>query len=115
MDAVKFIKEMGRMCKKHLTTTVGTFEYECGDCLFLCEIDGSCYRGDLTEFPEEAVEIVEQWSKEHPIKTYKDDFLEKFPNAVIAENICRYHVYKTGGCDGFTGDCELCWNEPMEE
>ena len=92
MDAVKFIKEMGRMCKKHLTTTVGTFEYECGDCLFLCEIDGSCYRGDLTEFPEEAVEIVEQWSKEHPIKTYKDDFLEKFPK-----------------------DCELCWNMPIEE
>lgn len=64
---------------------------------------------------KEIIEIIEQWSKENPAKTYKDDFLEKFPNAVIAENICRYHVYKTGGCDRFTGDCELCWNEPIEE
>lgn len=121
MDAVKFIKEMGRMCKKHLTTTVGTFEYECGDCLFLCEIDGSCYRGDLTEFPEEAVEIVEQWSKEHPAKTYKDDFLEKFPNAKIvnyiggqAPDFCRNLIYSRGNCEISKG-CFDCWNEPMEE
>ena len=84
-----------------------------------CPIDGHnlrCGCRDISKSElKEIIEIIEQWSKENPAKTYKDDFLEKFPNAVIAENICRYHVYKTGGCDRFTGDCELCWNEPIEE
>ena len=107
MDAVKFIKKMGRMCDSNRRDN-------CDECPFSVS-KNTCFMGSMWHNPEEAVEIVELWDKEHPAKTYKDDFLEKFPNAVIAENICRYHVYKTGGCDGFTGDCELCWNEPIEE
>lgn len=106
MDVMKFIMTKNRMCVAMET---------CAN----CPIDGHNLRCDCVGISKselkEMIEIIEQWSKENPAKTYKDDFLEKFPNAVIAENICRYHVYKTGGCDGFTGDCELCWNEPIEE
>ena len=106
MDAMKFIMTRNRMCEANGTCSS-------------CPINRHSIRCDCVGISEsklkEMMEIVEQWGKEHPVKTYKDDFLEKFPNAVIAGNICRYHVYKTGGCDGFTGDCELCWNEPIEE
>ena len=35
---------------------------------------------------EECVALVEQWSKEHPIKTYKSEFLKLFPNAILLED-----------------------------
>lgn len=50
-------------------------------------------------------------------KTYRQDFLEKFPNAEVYKvgclKACRDHVYGTkSDC---VGGCEKCWNEPMEE
>lgn len=52
------------------------------------------------------------------IKTYKEDFLEKFPNAPLErqEDIpvaCRETIY--GRCYCPQGGCIKCWNEPMEE
>ena len=61
MDAVKYIKEINR-AKTNME------EWES---LHIAE----------NENPEKAVEIVEQWAKDHPRKTYRDDFFEKFPNA----------------------------------
>ena len=61
MDAVKYIKEINR-AKKNME------EWES---LHIAE----------NENPEKAVEIVEQWAKDHPRKTYRDDFFEKFPDA----------------------------------
>lgn len=34
------------------------------------------------KYPDEAIAIVQKWSDEHPPKTYRDDFFEKFPGAV---------------------------------
>lgn len=53
------------------------------------------------------------------IKTYKEDFLEKFPNADFeAENICRNCVYPNAGkypdCNTY-GCCEKCWDEVCME
>lgn len=64
------------------------------------------------------VEFVEQWSKDHPQKTRKKDFLERYPNAPIevdgtpkacCENLgyCKY-------CNAEV-DCVSCWNKVMEE
>ena len=76
MDAVKYIKEKGRMC--------GSFTLCQG-----CEIDdevrqtfGSC-NDFICKFPENAVSIVEKWSSEHPPKTRQSEFLKMFPNARI--------------------------------
>ena len=49
------------------------------------------------------------------VKTYKQDFLEKFPKTDFdADCICRKYLYpdseKYSDCDG-CGTCENCWNE----
>ena len=70
-----------------------------------------------------AVENLQKWSNEHSKKTYAQDFFEKFPDAQSNSDgtpfVCRKRIY--GGirstledCD-YTGTCENCWNEPMEE
>lgn len=65
---------------------------------------------------EEAVDIVERWSKEHPVKTIKDDFLEKHPNAVMnsngTPNCCADFLGYEVKCDA---GCRDCWNTPLEE
>ena len=85
----------------------------------LIEVISTCNVEDA----EEQLAILRKWAKEHPNhpnKTYKEVFLEKFPNArVISKsglpNVCRKAVF-----DGFAGfddcvDCVKCWNEPYKE
>ena len=40
----------------------------------------------MSEYTEKSVQIVEQWAKEHPIKTRQSEFLRMFPNAMINES-----------------------------
>lgn len=80
MDAVKFIKERARMC----------------DSLFGCEGCpansqenglGECFVGIKSKYaPEQQIEIVDKWSKEHPRKTRQSVFLEHWPNARPADD-----------------------------
>lgn len=54
------------------------------------------------------------WNIAKP-KTYKEDFLEKFPNAKLNSGIpevCRNAMYGISECEE---DCTKCWNELMEE
>ncbi len=99
MDVVKYFKERERMCN-----TFGI----CLTCNF-SNGDGMCCCEEIeTKTPEEAAQIVEQWSKENPIKTNKDALLEIFPMAQV-NGLCL---------DAFTGrnthdcgyKCEECWN-----
>lgn len=62
MDAVKFFKEIERMCKVHCDNPYG--ERDCKGCPLEIGVD-ECMRVEMEE-PEKIVEIVEQWSKEHP-------------------------------------------------
>lgn len=65
MDAVKAFMERSRMCKSH---------YGCGD----CPLHGKC--GGIIGALEDAkewVNIVERWSKEHPLKTNGMALMEK--------------------------------------
>lgn len=71
MDAVEFYKAFKRMCEKT----------DCKDCL----LDQKC-RPSANVEPEEVVELVEEWAKDHPIKTRQSEFLKMFPNAVIDED-----------------------------
>ena len=92
-DKVKIIKIICRMCKAK-----GAIQF------------------DWKRDPEEIVKTLEEWAKEHPEKTYKDDFLEKFPNvrksADGCPTPCRKVVYGGMGCNGYK--CKDCWNVPME-
>lgn len=78
MDAVEFLKEKDRMCRA--ICIVGGFVGR-GD---KCEIErqrqrecGQTCNGYIVNHPEEAVEIVERWAKEHPRKTRQDIYLEE--------------------------------------
>ena len=63
-----------------------------------CEKCGLSYTNNKTDrvcgdfikrHPEEAVAIVEKWSKEHPRKTRQSEFLKMFPNAQIFEGVLK--------------------------
>lgn len=64
MDAVKYLKERERMCENFKNCDGCSFIHHCSDF--------------MGEYAEEAVRIVEQWSKEHPIMTNKMKFEEVF-------------------------------------
>ena len=64
MDAVEFIRQVRRMGKQK------------GEAI--------CFR--LEEIDTEIVERVEQWAKEHPVKTRQSEFLEQCPDAEIGDD-----------------------------
>ena len=99
----------------------------CGDCpLSVCNNDEkiTCIRYE-TKYTDRAVEIVQQWSNEHPRKTIMDDFLEKYPNAKEhpafgkhAPTVCAYELgYVKYCCRDTEGcpKCEECWQTPLDE
>ena len=103
MEAVKYLKEKARMCKGN-------------EFCYNCPLD-ECIEYEK-ENPEEAVEIVEKWSEEHPQKTILQDFLEKYPNAPVytegQPRLCPQVLgYFEGGCTGAVS-CRSCWNRPLE-
>ena len=86
MDAVEFVKTLSRMC-----------DAECIKCEFWKRRSRweSCNAWQKNH-PEEAVEIVEKWAKEHPAKTRQSEFLKLFPNAQTDSgclNACPMDVF----------------------
>lgn len=83
MDAVEFLKAKNRICKSR---------DKYSDYCWSCPIgngSGGCQAGAfgnqrVTE--TELVQIVENWSKEHPIKTRQSEFLKLFPDAKLDNN-----------------------------
>jgi len=73
MDAVKFLEELNRMC-------VGA---HCIDCKLQNPTTGNCYANPASAFKDKrfVVDIVEQWSKDNPVKTRADVFKELFPKS----------------------------------
>lgn len=62
-------------------------------------------------------EILLEWIDCHPVKTYRDDFFEKFPNAMRDKkglpDACVNHIYGNKfPCDS---KCYECWKQPYEE
>ena len=69
MDAVEYVKQRARMCDYYVN---------CGDCP--ADDYGGCT--SLDEIPN-LVPIVEQWAKEHPVKTRQSEFFNQWPDAEI--------------------------------
>lgn len=66
----------------------------------------------------EASAIIDKWCEEHPQKTYKQDFLEKFPNAQVYDSgeplASACNVYgNVFACEGHL--CGECWNAAMSD
>lgn len=104
MDVVKFVKEKKRMC------------HSFGDCSDGCpfDFDYTDCNDYIFDNIEEAVAFVEKWAVEHPAKTRKEDFFEKFPNAPTDERtLPRPCVKVLGYTDECIGKCVECWNESV--
>lgn len=114
MDAVKFVKTLGRMCNA-----------ECIRCEFWKRKSGgeSCNSWQKNH-PEEAVAIAEKWAKEHPIKTRQSVFFEQWPDARIKKadglpmaSPCDLDGKLVGKCNGIS--CPECrkkfWLTEVEE
>ena len=88
---------------------------DCRSCVFRTGNISGNFIEDMCMFEDNRVP--ENW--ELPIvKTYKQDFLEKFPNANFnADCICRKYVYPNSGeppnCNN--DKCEQCWNKAYIE
>ena len=97
MDAVEFLKTLRRMCNS-----------ECRECELgkrLGALD-NCALWQKAN-PEEAVAIVEQWAKEHPVKTRQSEFLKMFHGADVGEtdgcltlNPCHFYKKMQLECSG---------------
>ena len=85
----------------------------CGECplndTWSCSVSG---------LSDNADEIVDKWVLEHPVKTYMQDFFEKFPNAPrkekVTPKICPQYIYPELAND-CCGKCLECWNREMKE
>lgn len=117
MDVPTFFKEHERMCRYYKNGI------DCGGCPIvkkdLIQYE-KCF-DYCAHYPEEAVAIVEEWAKEHPLKTYKSVFLESFPNAKLEKGDhpypCITYIYGEASRPHDCGllDCNDCWNSPYKE
>lgn len=112
MDALEFLKERKRMCS--------SYEH-CENCPLK---EFNCTVRDLVDSDEDYKRVnaaVEQWSKEHPVRTRQSMFLEQWPEAKMTKDgvisICLMAVSaayrnKTGGCVSSTRpQCAECGRE----
>lgn len=109
MDAIEFVKQLRRMNEQGVPKK--RFIYPCA--------------GQETDSPEEVVAEVEEWAKDHPVKTRQSVFLEQFPNAPIYTNThnvaldpCLVDTALRGHCPTGRG-CDICrrefWLAEVEE
>lgn len=125
MDAVEFLRAKHRFCeyqreKNHLQN-----KGWCQDCPIFAAVEKhQCYTCDrfIDEKPVEAVQFVEEWAKEHPVKTRLSEFLKMFPNASVQEGypascIKTFDIIVSYKCssEGCLDCKKKFWLTPIEE
>lgn len=108
---IDFLSDAQRMCK-----AVSCVDCKCSS---FCYIEYGISKEELHRFVKE----VSKWAAEHPLKTYAQDFFEKFPEAKPDKEgvprMCRANCYG-GSCQHSPvsevgrAPCKACWNEEME-
>lgn len=110
MKAVDYLKEKARMTNN------------CDTCRN-CPLDNvenmmSCVILE-SNYPEKAVEIVEKWAKENPVKTYLSVLLEKLPNTKLYggsfPKFCPHTVFNTNEKCTPDTNCKDCWEREYKE
>ena len=104
MDAVEYVKQRERMC---------SYYGSCDKCL-ANKVIGCATIAKISQM----VPIVEQWAKEHPVKTRQSELLKLFPDASVLYdeylNICPAQISnecrdkETDGCYDPGMDCGKC-------
>lgn len=104
MDAVEYVKQRNRMCNYYVN---------CSE----CPVGQYKVCASIVGIPK-LIPIIEQWAKEHPVKTRQSEFLKIFPEASMLNdeylNICPAQISsecrdrETGGCYDPGMDCGKC-------
>lgn len=83
MDALEFIKYLKKICAQY--GVEGRNRNFCQECPALTEEDEICVANFQFAScdPYKAVEAVEKYAKENPIKTRGNEFLKHYPNALV--------------------------------
>ena len=82
MDTVEFVKTANRLCKNQSGCEKCPI-YKEGICMVMNMIR---LDDDSVKSIEETISKVEQWAKDHPVKTRQIELLKMFPNAKIDDN-----------------------------
>ena len=121
-EKAKLIKDYARMCDKKRGIDCDVCELNKNKKYSSCELF-------MMKEPEKAVEIIEEWSAEHPIKTRQSEFLEQYPEVAKDEHgvidiapcaIEKSRFRKNSGriCNTPKKPCRQCrheyWNEEVE-
>lgn len=108
-DVLAFSEELNRMCKAYPG---------CDGCPAYSELL-SC---GLWHVTPELIDAVQKWSDEHTLKTYAQDFRERFPGCAWCDfdnhphRMCRKLIYEgMKSCTNSELSCGECWNELMEQ
>lgn len=113
MDAVKFIEERYRICNSNICSSECPFWR---DNLSIPDLGCADF---IRMFPAEAVSIVEQWSREHPVMTNAQKFEEVFgekPDRSIGGRLCPpIALRKSKDCNINCFECKQWWDEPYKE
>ena len=110
MDAVEFFKTVNRLCENQSCRDCPVWKEGVCMVMNMVRIDGG-----LVESIEETVSKVEQWAKDHPVKTRQSEFLKLFPNATIDEDngilcIKPCTIDESIGCTNGKG-CDDCYRK----
>lgn len=114
MTALEYLKKYYRMCDS-------AGKSSCTGCLIHIRKGNMTCRDFQKKYPEQAISIVQEWHKNNPQKTIKDDFFEKFPNAnKLCDGIpdaCAAKLGYVSECpyQNCEDCCKECWNRPLEE
>ena len=110
MDAIKYLNAARRMCNHYANCT----ECPADDSISFCKMN-------ITKCnAEEKVDIIEKWSKEHPVKTRQSMFLRQYPEAQVDDTgvlrmcpaiISTAHRGDKGGCADVSKMCATCRRE----
>lgn len=112
-----YFAEKLRMTKR---TKNGLCEINCSNCPLSSNNNGEgLFCSDFEMYyPEKAVKAVQEWSDEHPPKTYLTELLENYPNAPLDDDgtpkgVCprALGLMDIDDCDD---NCVECWNQPIE-
>ncbi len=124
MDCSKtevFLAEWKRFCTWHFKKHNGEYKV-CEKCLL--RKDGAHCNAFVTNHPEEAIKMIQEWSDANQSKTRLSVLKEAFPNAKYCKDgqpeACAEDLFGIS-CPIYEKDyiadneCEKCWNTPIED
>lgn len=110
-----YFAEKQRMIKKHKYVCELKI-LNCNDCPLNWSKNGmdiECSKLE-TNFPEKAIELIQQWSDENPERTFLTEFLKHYPKAQLSDKglpmICP-HLLGLMRRDDCKANCIECWNQ----